>query len=665
MPRASAVPAVVTLLLALPAYGVMLLAAVLRPAVTGADVRTVAIAALAALVALWVLLAALLVLGGARGWMPRWAALAICVLVPLSGVAAFRCLVLSGVPGVDPHWPLAILAALPTLIAAYAFWAHFPRLHAAFPPTPTSVLVVAAMLALSAAPIAAPYLSRFAPYVTRAVARAAAAAGTSAHAPAAAPAAVAPRASAPAAAQPPSPSAPGDLTAALARLTPDSPLADYLPFLAAGGAWQRQALERARLLPDRQAQAEALLQQGLPPGIEALARLDLAPTPTLCRAFGDQLEQEAVRVRADSSPAAGWDAVADRLEIHLETMNWLAAAGCDLSAAVRDVAQTAAAAPATPERDRFLAALHLLAPAGTAEAATAGDPALCLAASAATPEQRRDGCSAAIRSGRTGFGRLAASFVSRGNAFFVLGDFSRAISDYTAALHFKPDDAADNARVLSNRANAEDAAGDRAAASADYDAAIRLDPTYATAFNNRGAAAEAHGEHERALPDFDQAIRLDPSYALAFANRGRAKFFLGRFADAAQDFAQAHTLVPTDGYSLLWRVLAQVSAGQAAMAAAQADAAQIPHDAWPWPLVAAYLREHDVAWAQQAALSWGADAKAQARQACEAAFYLGEKDLMDGAPAAARALLQQAVAQCPPRAVEAASARAELARMGR
>jgi tetratricopeptide (TPR) repeat protein len=52
--------------------------------------------------------------------------------------------------------------------------------------------------------------------------------------------------------------------------------------------------------------------------------------------------------------------------------------------------------------------------------------------------------------------------------------------------------------------------------------AIRLDPSYAFAYDNRGIGYAAKGEHDRAIADHSEAVRIDPGYAVAYNNRGDA-----------------------------------------------------------------------------------------------------------------------------------------------
>lgn len=96
---------------------------------------------------LWIVLAVMLVIGGAAGGMPRWAALLAVILVPASAVAAFAGLDMASR---HMHWAVVFPGVLAPLIAFYAFWAGWPRLHAALPAERTSVAVWAAIFLLSA-----------------------------------------------------------------------------------------------------------------------------------------------------------------------------------------------------------------------------------------------------------------------------------------------------------------------------------------------------------------------------------------------------------------------------------------------------------------------------------------------------------------------------------
>ena len=107
---------------------------------------------------LWIVLAAMIIIAGVTGKMPVWAGIAAAILVPASAVASAIAVEFiryrSG-------WQILVPGLIPPLIAAYAFWARFPRLHRVLPPTVTSIVIWGAVLLLTAAPlpdwIAAPH----------------------------------------------------------------------------------------------------------------------------------------------------------------------------------------------------------------------------------------------------------------------------------------------------------------------------------------------------------------------------------------------------------------------------------------------------------------------------------------------------------------------------
>ncbi len=114
---------------------------------------------------------------------------------------------------------------------------------------------------------------------------------------------------------------------------------------------------------------------------------------------------------------------------------------------------------------------------------------------AADPDLRIGGCTWLLQSGRLAQKFIPSALIDRGNAWYRKGAYDRAIEDYTAALHIKPD----YADALYNRGNAWGAKGEYDRAIEDYTAALRLKPYLHKALNNRGIAWNLKGENDRAI----------------------------------------------------------------------------------------------------------------------------------------------------------------------
>ncbi|MCP3695602.1 MAG: tetratricopeptide repeat protein, partial [Planctomycetaceae bacterium] len=77
----------------------------------------------------------------------------------------------------------------------------------------------------------------------------------------------------------------------------------------------------------------------------------------------------------------------------------------------------------------------------------------------------------------------------------------------------------------------------------DYTEAIRLDPTFALAYNNRGVIHNSIGDQDQAIADYSMAIELDPTLAIAYYNRGSTYESAGYdSASAEMDLAYAREL---------------------------------------------------------------------------------------------------------------------------
>lgn len=184
----------------------------------------------------------------------------------------------------------------------------------------------------------------------------------------------------------------------------------------------------------------------------------------------------------------------------------------------------------------FLLAAGFVAPAFADDLKSCGD-------GSASGNDRIAACTRVIATGAN----LKWAFVSRGNAYFEIGDSDNAIADYTQAIRIDPK----FAMAVNNRAYAYLAKGDLAQALANSKMAVQLEPKDASFFDTRGTIYQKVGAPDRAIADFDMALRLDPKYPGALARRGLAYESKNDIARARADY-QAALALPAKYKSGAW-----------------------------------------------------------------------------------------------------------------
>jgi len=102
----------------------------------------------------------------------------------------------------------------------------------------------------------------------------------------------------------------------------------------------------------------------------------------------------------------------------------------------------------------------------------------------------------------------------KANSLLDLGQYQKAIDEYTKAIELKPDDA----DIYNNRGYAYDRLGQYQRAIEDYNEAIRLNPGLVLTYNNRGNAYHKLWLYNAAREDYDKAISLKPNDPLAYYN---------------------------------------------------------------------------------------------------------------------------------------------------
>jgi tetratricopeptide (TPR) repeat protein len=254
---------------------------------------------------------------------------------------------------------------------------------------------------------------------------------------------------------------------------------------------------------------------------------------------------------------------------------------------------------------------------------------------------------------------IALGYAGRAIVYDEQGNLDAAIADYTTIIGFEPR----SAEVYALRGSAwrRKNAFDRAIA--DDDKAIDLDPNLYGVFFERAQANMDKGDYDEAVSDALKGVRLKPDDLDGRMSLGLAQWSDGDFAGASTTFGQLQGARPGFAYGALWRVLAAGHAGQLYEQQFAQDSAAVDKVKWPAPLIQLYLERSTPEAARAAAAN--ADPEIFGQQICEANFYSGEWQLLHGQQAAARPMLEEALAKCPHEFVERDAAAAELARLNR
>ena len=132
-------------------------------------------------------------------------------------------------------------------------------------------------------------------------------------------------------------------------------------------------------------------------------------------------------------------------------------------------------------------------------------------------------------------------FRDRGQCYFELGEYDKAIVDFDEGLKLK-----ETVALLQSKARTEVYKGDFEAAITDYSNAITLQPMYYYLYEHRGWAKERARDLQGALEDYSTAVEIEPEYAYGFYTRGRLyELALNQPLQAKQDFEAVLALTDT------------------------------------------------------------------------------------------------------------------------
>lgn len=130
---------------------------------------------------------------------------------------------------------------------------------------------------------------------------------------------------------------------------------------------------------------------------------------------------------------------------------------------------------------------------------------------------------------------LATAFASRGNVYFALKEYDKALEDYDRAV----ESGDDLAKFYSNRSVIYTDMHRYADAIAHCTRAIEIDSHYAKAYANRASAFDEMHGYDKALADCEKALGLQPNYAKVFVTRGNVYTSMGQFDQAVADYSHA------------------------------------------------------------------------------------------------------------------------------
>ena len=138
--------------------------------------------------------------------------------------------------------------------------------------------------------------------------------------------------------------------------------------------------------------------------------------------------------------------------------------------------------------------------------------------------------------------KIVEDYISRGNAYSYIGEYDKAIADYSEAIKLKTN----YAKAYYNRGNAYRDKVDFDKAISDYTIAIELNPDYAEVYYNRGKLYDEAGEYNKAIDDFSTVIKLEPEHVDAYGYRGTLYRDKGKNDKAIEDCTMEVKFRPDD-----------------------------------------------------------------------------------------------------------------------
>ncbi|HZU50864.1 MAG TPA: tetratricopeptide repeat protein [Sphingomicrobium sp.] len=161
----------------------------------------------------------------------------------------------------------------------------------------------------------------------------------------------------------------------------------------------------------------------------------------------------------------------------------------------------------------------------------------------------------------------AAEYLRRGNLYLDYGKFAEALSDFTKALSFDPQ----NKAALADQAIAYVWLRKFDDASKAIDTVLKSDPDNAVALRALALKAEIAGDYSSAVDAYGKSLKSDPDSGFAIGHRAICEYQLGRQQEALSDTDLALKKNPTWGELRLIRLELLARSGQAESATNEQD----------------------------------------------------------------------------------------------
>jgi tetratricopeptide (TPR) repeat protein len=150
-------------------------------------------------------------------------------------------------------------------------------------------------------------------------------------------------------------------------------------------------------------------------------------------------------------------------------------------------------------------------------------------------------------------------YLERADLEMVVGEFDKAIIDFSYALYLNPL----YAEAHYGRALAYLNTGDYDGSVWDFDEVVRLRPGWAPGYAGRGNANERRGDYSKSKADYTLAIHLDPRNTGYYIARGNLHTYLMEYSEAMSDYDISVRINPFHPLGYASRGLAHAKWGEA------------------------------------------------------------------------------------------------------